>query len=325
MRTVFLGNAQWSVPALEALAGSSHRPELVLTRRPAPAGRRNRPTPTAVAEAARRLGLELREIDTVKEGEGFDALAEARPDAVAVVAYGEIVPGRVLDVPRVAPVNVHFSLLPELRGAAPVQRAILEGLAATGVTTIRMDEGMDTGPILLRVEEAVDPNDDAGSLGARLATIGGRLLADSLDRLEAGTIEERPQDHALATFAPKITAADEVIDWSAGAERIVRQVRALSPSPGARTTFRGRALKVFAARAGSVPSDVPGSDGLLPGSILGARVRGVPGVWVRAGDGAVVLDEVQPEGRRRMAAGDFARGYRPVVGDLVGGPPSPTS
>src|SRR5207249_11109816 len=135
------------------------------------------------------------------------------------------------------------------RGAAPVQRAILEGLAATGVTTIRMDEGMDTGPILLQSEEAIDPDDDAGSLGARLAAIGGRLLVDTLDRLAAGTIEERPQDDALATVAPKITAEDEVIDWSAGAERVVRQVRALSPAPGARTSFRGRILKVFKASA----------------------------------------------------------------------------
>src|SRR6266700_5556613 len=189
MRTVFLGNASWSVPTLEALADSAHRPVLVLTREPRPAGRGNRLVPTPVAQAGRELALPVREIATVKRGPGLEALTEAAPDALVVVAYGEILPPPVLAVPRVAPVNVHFSLLPELRGAAPVQRAILEGLTATGVTTIRMDEGMDTGPILLQAEEPVDPADDGGSLGGRLAAIGGRLLVDTLDRLEAGTLE----------------------------------------------------------------------------------------------------------------------------------------
>ena len=319
MQTVFLGNARWSVPALEAVAGSAHRPELVLTRLPAPAGRGNRPTPTAVAAAARALGLPVREVATVREGEGFHALAEAHPDALVVVAYGEIVPRPVLNVPVLAPVNLHFSLLPELRGAAPVQRAILEGLAATGVTTIRMDEGMDTGPILLQSEEAIDPDDDAGSLGARLAAIGGRLLVDTLDRLAAGTIEERPQDDALATVAPKITAEDEVIDWSAGAERVVRQVRALSPAPGARTSFRGRILKVFKASARPLGGPVSLSDPTESvGSIFGAGFSGPPVPVVSAGGRrVVVLEEVQPEGKRRMSGEEFWRGYRPQ-GEVLG-------
>src|SRR5437667_301649 len=169
MRVAFLGNAEWSVPPLEALAGSSHRTSAVVTRAPRPAGRGGRPRATPVAEAARRLNLPLREVETVKGGAGFEALLASRPDALAMVAYGEILPKAVLDLPRIAPVNVHFSLLPELRGAAPVQRAILDGLVVTGVTTIRMDEGMDTGPILLRAEEPIDPEDDAGSLGDRLA------------------------------------------------------------------------------------------------------------------------------------------------------------
>src|SRR5438105_2231567 len=218
MRVAFLGNAPWSVPSLEALAGSPHRPVLVVTRERRPAGRGNRLTSRPVAEAARRLRLPVEEVATVKSGQGFEALARAAPDVLAVVAYGEILPKAVLEVPAVAPFNLHFSLLPELRGAAPVQRAILDGLAATGVTTIRMDEGMDTGPILLQAEEAIDQADDAGSLGERLAAIGGRLLVDTIDRLEAGTLEPMPQDDAAATRAPKLTADDRWLDWTLGAE-----------------------------------------------------------------------------------------------------------
>jgi len=247
MRTVFLGNAGWSVPILKALADSNHPIELVATRVPRPARRGSRLTPTPVAEAASALKLPLSELETVKSGPGFDALAAAHPDVLVVVAYGEILPQSVLELPEVAPVNVHFSLLPELRGAAPVQRALMEGLAATGVTTIRMDAGMDTGPILLQAEEAILPEDDAGSLGARLAAVGGRLLVDTLDRLEAGTLGERAQDDARATYAPKLRPEDRIIRWDRDPQAIVNQVRALSPDPGAVTTFRGKNLKVLRA------------------------------------------------------------------------------
>ena len=229
MRSVFLGNDRWSVPPLEALAASAHTPVAVLTRPPKPAGRGNRLTPTPVAVSARELGLRVLEVETVRSGQGLVALGEAAPDVLVVVAYGEILPPAVLDAPRVAPVNLHFSLLPELRGAAPVQRALLEGLAVTGATTIRMDPGMDTGPILLSAEEPISEDDDAGSLGARLAVVGARLLVDTLDRLEAGTLVERPQDHGAATVAPKLRPAERALRWDEDAERIVRRVRAFGP------------------------------------------------------------------------------------------------
>src|SRR5205807_4696046 len=213
-RVVFVGSDRWSVPALEAVAASDHELALVVTREPKPAGRGAKLTPTPVAEAARRLVLPLAEVATVKSGQGFDVLRNAQPDVLAVVAYGEILLRTVLQVPRIAPVNLHFSLLPELRGAAPVQRALLEGLTVTGVTTIRMDEGMDTGPILLRAEEAIDEDDDAGSLGDRLAGIGARLLVDTIDRLATGDVEPTPQDDARATLAPKLTSEDRWLDWS---------------------------------------------------------------------------------------------------------------
>jgi methionyl-tRNA formyltransferase len=318
VRVVFLGNAPWSVPSLEALAASPHDLVLTITRAPRAAGRGNRPTPTPVAEAARRLHLPVHEVETVKSGSGFDALAEAAPGVLAVVAYGEILPKAVLDIPRIAPVNVHFSLLPELRGAAPVQRAILEGLDVTGVTTIRMDEGMDTGPILLQAEEPISPQDDAGSLGERLAPLGGRLLVEAVDRLEGGSLVERPQDEAKATYAPKVKPEDRVINWLEPADAIARRVRALAPEPGATTTFRGKTLKILRA---SSSNDVAFAEPLraerkswAPGFVV-LDIDG--GVQVVAGQGFVTLEEVAPEGRRRMSGPEFERGYRPG-GEILG-------
>ncbi|HWC32256.1 MAG TPA: methionyl-tRNA formyltransferase, partial [Actinomycetota bacterium] len=204
MRVVFLGNAPASVASLERLERSTNYIALVVTRAPRPAGRGGRPRATPVAEAARRLGLPLAEVETVKDGPGFEAIRDARPDVLVVVAYGEIIRRAVLDLPRIAPVNVHFSLLPRLRGADPVRRAIRDGLDTTGVTTMRMDEGLDTGPVLLQREAPSLPDDDAGALGERRSRLGAELLVDTLDALERGEITERPQDDTLATRAPKL-------------------------------------------------------------------------------------------------------------------------
>ncbi len=315
MRVTFLGNAAWSVPSLEHLASSAHDVALVLTRVPRRAGRRGQLTPTAVALAARVLGIALAEVESVRSGPGFDALAASRPDVLAVVAYGEILPPEVLALPAVAPINVHFSLLPELRGAAPVQRAILEGRSVTGVTTIRMDEGMDTGPILLQTSTQIDDGDDAGSLGTRLAALGASLFVDTLDALATGRLTKRPQDHERATYAPKVRAEEEIIDWSESATKVVRRVRALAPEPGARTAFRGRILKVVRASPLEDRSVrvIPKSE-RFPGAVA---ARSNDGLVVWAGAGAVALDEVQPEGRKRMTGGEFVRGYRPEVSERL--------
>jgi methionyl-tRNA formyltransferase len=310
MRVAFLGNARWSVPSLEALAGSRHDAALVVTRVPRPGRRGGRAVPTPVADAAVALKLSLREVETVRSGPGLDALREASPEVLVVVAYGEILPAAVLDIPTAAPVNVHFSLLPELRGAAPVQRAIMEGLDVTGVTTIRMDEGLDTGPILLQEEVAIQPKDDAGSLGDRLASVGGWLLVSTLDRLEEGTLPGRAQDGDRATWAPKITPEDRVIDWSEPAEAIHRRVRAMSPEPGAETRFRGRTLKVFRTD----PIESPSTDSAPPGAVAESG----EGLLVGSGDGLVELVEIAPEGRRRMSGADFLRGFRPAGGETLG-------
>jgi methionyl-tRNA formyltransferase len=318
VRAVFLGNATWSVPSLEAVAGSTHDVVLVMTRVPRPAGRGNKLVPTPVAEAAAGVDLPLLEVETVKSGSGLDALREAAPDVLVVVAYGEILPKAVLDLPGVAPVNVHFSLLPKLRGAAPVQRAILEGHAATGVTTIRMDEGMDTGPTLVQAEETIYEDDDAGLLGSRLARLGGRVLVQTLDALEGGSLVEQPQDEAQATYAPKLKPEDRLMDWRRPADAIARLVRAMAPEPGASTTLRGKVLKVFRVS----PSDHV----YVMEPLAQSPYSGPPGlvvidmdraVQVVTGSGYLRLDEVAPEGRRRMTGAEFERGYHPA-GEILG-------
>jgi methionyl-tRNA formyltransferase len=245
-------------------------------------------------------------VETVKRGSGLEQIRGAAPDVLVVVAYGEILPKEVLESPRRAPVNVHFSLLPALRGADPVRRAILSGADATGVTTIRMDEGMDTGPVLLQEEEPILMSDDAGSLGSRLAETGGGLLVRTLDHLDAGDLEERPQDEAAATLAPKLRPEEEWIDWSEDRARVGLRVRALAPDPGARTRFRGRVLKVLRARVGDGDGE--------PGTVATVSKDSVA---VAVGGGAVFLDVVLPEGKKSMSGAEFVRGYRPEVGERL--------
>jgi methionyl-tRNA formyltransferase len=307
LRVAFLGNDAWSVPPLAALARSDHRPVLVITRVPRPAGRGSRLTPTTVADAAGDLGLQLAEVETVKSGAGFDLLAEVRPDALVVVAYGEILPEAVLDLPIVAAVNLHFSLLPALRGPSPVQHALLEGDNATGVTTMVIDRGVDTGPILLQEEVTIQPEDDAGTLGARLAGVGGPLLVRALDGLSTGSLQPQPQDETRATYAPKLGPEDRWLDWREDAEALIRRVRALGPEPATSARFRGDVLKVFRADTGPATDARPGTVASVDGG----------GFVIGAGRGSVRPLEVAPAGRRRMTAAEFVRGYRPRPGERL--------
>ena len=306
VRVSFLGNDAWSVPSLEALASSSHQVVLVVTAEPKPAGRGNELRPTAVAEAARAMELPLAEVDTVKAGSGFKALAASQPDVLVVVAYGEILPPNVLNLPAIAPVNVHFSLLPQLRGASPVQTAILMGLGKTGVSTIVMDRGLDTGPVMMQREEPVREDDDAGSLGARLADIGALMLVETIDRLASGPVAPSPQDHTIATFAPKFGPQDRRIDWTAPADVLSRLVRALSPEPSATASFRGEGLKVFRAEAVEAEG--------VPGVVVEVTKRGFV---VATGRGGLRPIEIGPAGRKRMGAAEFVRGYHPVSGEAM--------
>jgi methionyl-tRNA formyltransferase len=315
MRVAFLGNDAWSVAPLRALADAPDlEVALVVANPPRPAGRGSQLTSTAVANAARTLDLRLLEVDRIRNGEGFDALESLEPDAIVVVAYGEILTPDVLDIPRLGAVNVHFSLLPRWRGAAPVQRAILEGDQVTGVTVMLMDEGMDTGPILATVETVIDPEEDAGSLGARLAELGSPLLVETLRGLAGDTIEPRSQDHTAATNAPKLLPEERTIDWDQPAASIVRRVRAFAPDPGAVTTFRQGRLKVLKARAhpwsaGGVLADAPASGAVLGGD-GNPRVQAWPGL--------VELVEVAPAGRKWMSGAEWGRGARIQPGERLG-------
>jgi methionyl-tRNA formyltransferase len=306
LRVAFLGNDPWSVPSLQALARSRHVVVAVVTRVPRPGRRGQGPAPTPVAAAARTLKLPFAEVETVKSGLGFEAIARGGVDVLAVVAYGEILPPAILNIPRIAPVNVHFSLLPLLRGASPVQTSLLLGMRETGVTTIRMDPGLDTGPILRRRAEPIREDDDSGSLGARLAEIGADLLVETLDDLSAGRVTPVPQDEARATFASKLGPADRRLNWNEPARVLVNRVRAFAPDPGAAATFRGRPLKVLRAQA------VEGTG--EPGTVVDVDENGFVVATVEGGFRPLV---VAPAGGRRMGAADFARGHHPVRGERL--------
>jgi methionyl-tRNA formyltransferase len=299
LRIAFLGNDPWSAPTLAALHDADGIDvALVVTNPPKPAGRGSRLRPTSVAIEAQRLGAPLMEADGVRSGPGFDALAPLRPDLIVVVAYGELLSRAVLALPRLGCINVHLSLLPRWRGAAPVQRAILAGDLHSGVSVMQMDEGLDTGPVFASVREPIGPEDDAGTLGGRLATIGAATAVDVVHALGAGDVEARPQDESGALYAAKIGREERVIDWSASADAVARTVRALAPDPGATTSFRDHALKILKVRERSEEG--------APGRIVSTE----EGPLIGTGTRAIELLELAPSGRRRMSGADWARGAR---------------
>lgn len=311
MRVVFWGSPAFAVPTLEALMASRHDVVGVVTRPPRPKGRGREERPTPVARAAERAGTTVLSPGKPRGPEFLAALAALEPDVSVVAAYGEILPPDVLELPEHGSINVHASLLPAYRGAAPVTRAILDGLEETGITIMRMDEGLDTGPVLLQGREPIRPDDTAGSLTRRLAARGGPLVVEALDRLEAGDLEATPQPEDGASYAHKIEAAEAEIDWSRAAPEIERAARAYDPWPGAWTTWRGERLKVH--RVDVVDEPPEGSDA-APGGVIAADPRPI----VATGSGAVALAEVQPAGGRRMDAAAWARGRDLEAGEILG-------
>ena len=276
--------------------------------RPATAGgrgRRLRPTP--VAWLAEKAGVPVLAPKRLREAAFTSELAGLGADVFLVAAYGRVLPGALLSLPVHGSLNVHASLLPDYRGAAPVTRAILDGRGETGITIMRMEEGLDTGAICLQVRVPILADDTAASLTGRLAALGGRLAVEGLDRLEAGTLTETPQDEARATYAEKVSTEEARIDWSRTAPQIERAARAFDPWPGAWTSFRGERLKVFRV--------TPRPRG---GAELGEIVALDPAPIVESGEGAVRLDLVQPNGARRMSGADWARGRALRPGERLG-------
>ncbi|MDQ7840125.1 MAG: methionyl-tRNA formyltransferase [bacterium] len=306
LRVVFLGTPTFALPSLHAIAQATTVVGVV-TQPDRPSGRGRVPVAPPVAVAAREMGLRLLQPESLRSAEALAELSALRPDLLVTVAYGRLVPGAVLALPPMGCINLHPSLLPEYRGASPIQRAIVDGAASTGVTVMHLAEELDAGDIILQRRVAVGPEETAGELEARLALEGAVLLLGAVGQIARGEARRRAQDHARATYAGKLSKADGAIQWARPAQTLVNLVRAMNPWPCAHTTWRGGILKVWQARV----TDGQGP----PGLVLEA---GEAGITVAAGEGAVALVEVQPEGGRRMPAAAFARGHRIAAGDRLG-------
>jgi methionyl-tRNA formyltransferase len=308
VRVVFLGTPAAAVPSLEAILRAGHDVPLVVTRADKPVGRSGTPEAPAVKVAAVAAGIPVFQPTKVRDAAFLDAIAGARPDALAVVAYGRILTRAVLDVARHGAINVHFSLLPKYRGAAPVAWALCRGESETGATTFRLDEGLDTGDVLGVRSVRIEPVEHAPSLLSRLAKIGGELLVETLAGLDAGTIVPRPQDHSLATLAPLISRADGAWDPAWTAREVEGRVRGLDPWPGVWAMLRGKRVRIVAARA------MEGSTSEAPGSVV--EIERSTALACASGT-LLVLDAIQPEGRRAMSAREAASGRQIAPGDRL--------
>lgn len=296
MRVVFFGTPDVALVSLHALLASRHQVVGCVTQPDRPKGRSGTPAAPPVKTLALKHDIVVLQPQTPKE-EGFaQTLASLQPDVCAVVAYGHLLPQDVLGVPRKGTVNVHFSLLPKFRGAAPVQRAVMAGETETGVSIFLLEPTLDTGPVIVQQRTPIEPDDTAGSLFERLSPTGAKALLEALDSLEHNTAEPLQQDDSEATPAPKIKPEDARIDWSRHASQVRNQIRGLNPAPGAFTTLDGRRIKVWAAAL------APGTG--APGDLID------PPVTIACGDGALQILELQPEGKRRMSPEEFARGAR---------------
>ncbi|MEW2528701.1 methionyl-tRNA formyltransferase [Streptomyces sp. NPDC047071] len=309
MKLVFAGTPEVAVPALDALIASGrHEVAAVVTRPDAPAGRGRRLVASPVAERAAEAGIEVLKPAKPRDEEFLARLREIAPDCCPVVAYGALLPKAALDIPAHGWVNLHFSLLPAWRGAAPVQHALMAGDEITGASTFLIEEGLDSGPVYGTVTEEIRPTDTSGDLLTRLAFAGSGLLAATMDGIEDGSLTAVPQPADGVTLAPKITVEDARVDWAAPALRVDRVVRGCTPAPGAWTVFRGERLKLIQA----VPA-VDRTD-LAPGELS----VGKKNLYVGTGSHAVELLWVQAQGKKPMAAADWARGVRIAPGETLG-------
>jgi methionyl-tRNA formyltransferase len=323
---LFFGTPELAVPALQALVAAGRAPLRVVTQPPRPAGRGQQLRQPPVARWALEHGLPVLQPERVRSP---DFLAELRPLAPAiavVVAFGQIFPAELLALPALGCINLHASLLPAWRGASPIQAAISAGEARTGVTVMRMEAGLDTGPILLQAPLAIGPGETAGELAPRLAALGAQLILQALDRLDRGDLPEQPQDAALATYAPRLTREGGRVDWSLPAAQIANRLRAWTPWPGLTADLRGTPVKLVRAQAqdpplAAQPSAVPspaapsqdGASAAAPGSFLGLTPQGL--VVAAGGDTRLVVAELQRPGKRALRGADFVNGERLRAGE----------
>ena len=307
MRVLFWGTPAFALPTLDALEDEGHQVVGVVTQPDRPKGRGRKTTPSPVREFADREGYAVLTPERPRGDEFMEQIRALAPDLSVVVAYGHILEREVLDVPALGSINVHASLLPELRGAAPINWALIRGHDRTGVTVMRMVEAMDAGPILAQEPEPIGPEDNARTLGQRLAELGAITLVETLALMEAGVHTEVEQDHAAATYAPKVDRETARIGWTRDGPAVSDLIRGMDDVPGAWTTLRGDSVKMF------MPTVADGGEVGEPGEVVVADAK--RGLIVATGLGEVAIGEVQPPGRRRMSAVEWVRGRGAVVGD----------
>ena len=303
-----MGTPAFAAPVLESLARAGHDVVLAVCQPDKPKGRGRKVTPPPVKEKAFELGIEVFQPDKLRNPEAFERIAAAKPDAIVVAAYGKILPRNILDIPPIGCLNVHASLLPAYRGAAPINWAIINGETKTGITIMKMDAGMDTGDMLMREEAAILPDDTAESLTGRLSEMGARLIVKALEELEAGRLIGVRQDESLATMAPMLKKGMGRIDWAKPAAGIERLVRGFNPWPGAYTSRSGEMLKVW--RTESISGDGE------PGVVIKADKNGIA---VATGEGVLVIKKLQPQGGRVMKAAEYLAGHKFQPGEKLGG------
>ena len=299
---IFAGTPEFSVPALEALLASRHRVVAVYTQPDRPAGRGQQVTMSAVKQCALRHQLPVEQPPTLKDAAAVERLSQWSADLMIVVAYGLLLPKAVLQAPRLGCINIHASLLPRWRGAAPIQRAVQAGDKESGVTIMQMDVGLDTGPMLLERVTPIDARETAASLHDRLASLGAAAVVEAIEAIAAGSASAREQPQEGATYAAKIRKEEALIDWSQAALLIDRQVRAFNPWPIAETRWNGQQLRVWEAIPLATPAAAP------PGTVTATSAAGIE---VATGDGTLQLTRVQAAGRKAMAAADFLKAHRP--------------
>ncbi len=306
---IFMGTPGFAVPSLRALLDAGAPILLVVTQPDRPRGRGRRVVSSPVKQLAQEKGLPVYQPEKVRSPEAVEHIAAQESACIVVVAYGQLLPTEILEMPPLGAVNVHASLLPKYRGSAPIHWALIRGEMETGVTTMLMDAGMDTGDILLQRKAVIQPEETAGSLHERLAEAGARVLVETLDLLKRGALEARAQDNSQATYAPMLAKEDGRVDWRQDAKRICCHIRGLDPWPGGFTYWQGKRLKIFGCRA------LPVSSTAEPGTVIAAADNGLQ---VAAGKGAVLIETLQLEGGRPLAVTDFLRGHQLQVEDKLG-------
>lgn len=313
MKVIFMGTPEFAVPTLRILIENNYDIRAVVTQPDRAKGRGRTVVPPPVKILAAQHGIVVLQPQKIRVKEVLQSIRKLEPDVIVVAAYGQILPGALLQIPRLGCINVHGSLLPKYRGAAPIHQAIIRGERETGLTTMFMDEGMDTGDMLLQQKIPIEKDDTAGTLHDKLCLIGSELLLETLRQLEAGTLKRIPQNHEAATYAPMLKKEDGRINWQETAVAIDRKIRGLFPWPGAYTYFQNKMVKLLKVEVEDTLADTGDA---LPGTVV--ELDKNVGPLIATGEGGIRILQIQPQNKKPMSCSDFCRGYRLSIGDKLG-------